>query len=560
MAPKQPNETPVEAFERLRQCFDILKENHTDPWSWHEYLAEEEEEIDLTAELGDVPLDPELEALKPKRISNIDKLKAHLLACVSEMTRASQAADMCYFHMCTKPEDMKPCVVILGTAGDVDEDMLNSGDASPQRMLALLQEKLERAKEEISELQAEVTDLKRRLLSKKLESEERWLNWQAMAMLQEETQMKLHLTTEALNKTPGEKHEVEVAYEKLQTQMVRAARLMSYQGVRALRTSLNAWKKENLFYAFHGFIFILKQEIEERRRDQIEFALRNEVRFLLQEVVNRGLPIERLITEICRMKRQRRELACRILYKHRPYEALEYCLWVWELWQPLRGQLALEKHLEREETRHGYAMQMLQHTSAQIPPMARQLDVLRRHLAEERSAHDITKRDIMTEHSRLVAALCEHLHEHRLQETATLARIFHLTIEEKDERIAILEKEIAEDKHIQSLKSMVVDLESRLRKALDRRKQRPFVANPTSEREAMLKGWKLPHQDLNPGLEMNDIKLNLKMTHSQSARNFVELAREVSHVDGLGSSLTSSPGDKDWRIKEPNATYSAVWR
>ena len=33
----------------------------------------------------------------------------------------------------------------------------------------------------------------------------------------------------------------------------------------------------------------------------------------------------------------------------RPYERLEYLLWIWELWQPLRGALRLEKHLDQTQ-------------------------------------------------------------------------------------------------------------------------------------------------------------------------------------------------------------------
>ena len=36
----------------------------------------------------------------------------------------------------------------------------------------------------------------------------------------------------------------------------------------------------------------------------------------------------------------------------RPYERLEYLLWVWELWQPLRAALRLEKRLETTQVRN----------------------------------------------------------------------------------------------------------------------------------------------------------------------------------------------------------------
>merc|ERR1712187_614722 len=81
------------------------------------------------------------------------------------------------------------------------------------------------------------------------------------------------------------------AYNDLHLRWVRASRMMLHKGRELLRDKvLKSHPKENLFYAFNGFIYILMKEKEERkrreeeaRRDAVEFALRNEVRFLLGE-------------------------------------------------------------------------------------------------------------------------------------------------------------------------------------------------------------------------------------------------------------------------------------
>merc|ERR1712113_784168 len=103
--------------------------------------------------------------LKPKARKNVDRLKQHLLACVSELNRAAQAADLCYFQMCCNPQEMRDCVTIMGTAGDVDADLLlASGDGSPQKLLAALQLKLEQAQDNIANLNKDVSTLRDKLV------------------------------------------------------------------------------------------------------------------------------------------------------------------------------------------------------------------------------------------------------------------------------------------------------------------------------------------------------------------------------------------------------------
>merc|ERR1712032_1222291 len=294
------------------------------------------------------------------------------------------------------------------------------------------------------------------------------------------------------------------ANDKLRGQLLRAARLMIYKGRLDLRIIFKANKKENMFYAFHGFCNILKTEKEERirreneaRRDAIEFALKNEVRFLVGEAEKRTAMVERLVREVCRFKKDRRELACRTLYKRRAYEALEYCLWVWELWQPVRKELVLEKSLEVERFTRAALTQQLSQATMQLQPLMIRIDGLKTDLAHERTAHDISRKTLIDEGSKRIASILEHLRLHRTEEMDLLSRMHGLECVQRDERIAVLERELAEDKHIGALKGMVLDLEGRLRKAVDRRKPKHNVVPPATgmkcsmcQREMIYRSWK----------------------------------------------------------------------
>merc|ERR1712187_237 len=108
------------------------------------------------------------------------------------------------------------------------------------------------------------------------------------------------------------------AYNDLHLRWVRASRMMLHKGRELLRDKvMKSHPKENLFYAFAGFIFILQKEKEERkrreeeaRRDAVEFALRNEVRFLLGENERTYDAVRMLTFEAGRLKQDRRELSC----------------------------------------------------------------------------------------------------------------------------------------------------------------------------------------------------------------------------------------------------------
>jgi hypothetical protein len=575
MAPKGPKESSREAFERLRECFDTLKEKHTDPWCWHEYLQDEPEPED------DGETDPEILALRVKPRGYIDRLKVHLLACIGELSRAAAAADTAYFHMCITPNDMKPCCTILGSSGDIDEDMLADGDASPAKIMAALQRKLDDARDKMAEMEEEIRGLQETLQDTRFESEDRRLALEKMTMKQEETQTRLHLNTTALRNTLDSKAQLQLAYDDLHVRWVRSSKLLLYKGRELLRDkTFKANPRENIFYAFHGFIYILSHERDERkrreeeaRRDAVEFALRNEVRFMMGENMRCREGAMRLTCEVGRLKIDRRELGCRMLYKMRPYEPLEYCLWIWEYWISLRPRLVLEKQLEQTGFQHAAALQQLVHTSSQLPPAAQTIDKLRREVAQACVEKDLARREITISTSVQMAALVEGLQGHRVQEMAVLKRLHELDVEGLKERIAVLEREIAEDKHIQALKGMVVDLEGRLRRALDRRKQRGLVIPPSSTagqkciqcgREELFRQWKvmpafeeptltksLSDSDLLPPLD----ELPAKFPGAVAPWALPQKAPLYSKPEAAENKKIDGSQPRD-----PKPAFSAVWR
>jgi len=500
---KGPKESPTEGFERLKQGFETLKSLHTEPWCWHDYLSPEPDLEEDDSALDD---DPETYNKKPKPRSNVDRVKQHLFETTRELQRTMAAADAAYVHVCTKPEMMRECIIILGSGGDIDEDLLNSsGDASPQKIIGALQAKLDLATERIELLQEEVEELKSKLVESRYQSEDRWQQWQRAAMLKEEALTKLHWASVGLGDYRKREERLKTQYLRLRAEWIRASRLMTYHAVLRVRGTLSQYKKENMFYAFVGFTTVVTQEKEERiraeheaKRDAVEFALRYEGKFLRGEVDRRNESLLRLVNHKNKMHNDRRSLACKMLGKYRPYDSEEYYLWIWELWQDIRCLLRVEKLHEREYCEHAAASQMLIHTSNQIPLLSRLIDVLRRDLALERTEHSLSKRELCATSGKQMATLSEFLTLHRSQEQKTTDKLHLLTCEDKDEKIAILEREICEDKHVVSLRNMVIDLESRLRKALDMRKQRPFLVPPGSgprctstNREILYRGWKV---------------------------------------------------------------------
>lgn len=557
------NETPEEAFERLRQALDVIKTNHYDPWNWHGYLGEDPvDEVDSDEE------DVELLNLKPKARKNIDRLKAHLLTFVQELQSAGHAADMAYYHVSVNPDKMKDCVIILGTSGDVDSDLLLGSDGSPEKVMAALQDKLDKARARIEDLEGQLLDLQQRFADESYRSEVRLNNWTRYAMLAEEAISRLDARSQELNESLERERELQADYHDLYTRHVRASRMMLYKARQGLRDRIFMQnKKENLFYAFQGFMYILQQEKEERirqemeeMRDAVEFALRNEVRYLLGENANTYRCLQMLTEEANRLKNSRRELAKRIIHKQRPFERLEYLKFVWELWLPLRAQLALEKALEREEACRDSIAQQLIHTSSLMLPMTRRCDELQMALMRERIEHDLTRREVTAAGALQLQSLAQRLRDHRLKELYILARIHKLDLEAKEERIAVLEREIAEDKHIQALKGMVVDLESNLRRAMDRRKQRSFVVPPGGGtlcsqcgRENMFRGWK----EGNPlARSASDVELRkMGLGAPQTLGPIIKGPGPLT--EPFPPELPPTLGKNAWPEKQ--ATYSPVW-
>jgi hypothetical protein len=552
MPARKPVETPVESFERLRQCFDSIKENHSDPWCWHEYLNPDPSEKEVKEDDDD----PEGHQLSPVPRSNIERLKSHLLAVVGEFHQASQAADMCYYHMSTSPQSMKECAIILGTSGDVDEEMLASGDASPQKVLSMMQEKLTQAKEQMEKMEAEINQLKERLADKKIESDRNWRMWQTAQMNGEEAMLRLNDLSEKYMEEMDIKRQNAEAYQVLLNKHTRCDRLMKYQGRQIMSVTFKANKKENLFYAFVGFVYVLTEQKAERerreaeaRRDAVEFSLKNEVKFLISEIDRRQEAVQSLSEQTGRLKHDRRSLAGRIIQKMRKYEPLEYCLWVWELWQSVRATKAMvfEKELQREKAAHLAAAQQLVQTAKQVPLMAKRMDILKRQMVEEKTEADLVKRNVTVGYANIIASMWERMFQQRLAETRTLERMHVLDCEAKDERIAVLERDIAEDKHIQALKGMVVDLETRLKKALDRRKQRGLVVPPGKGMKCTMCSREVLHR-------------NWKDFPTPKVPNFTPR----SPLGQSQSDIDLSDGAKNWRVglgtKYGEAAFSAVWR
>jgi len=564
---KRRKETPKEAFESLRQAFDVIKEKHTDPWNWHEYLIDDEEpDSDADAD------DTEMSMLDPNKRPAIERLKGHLLAMVAEMNRTAQLADTAYFHMCTGPDEMKDCVMVLGTAGDIDETLLASGNASPQKLMAALQQKLEDAKDEITFLNTEIASLKDQLCESRFTADQRWMRWQETKMLQCETLTRLSDTKVELDRTLDDMGRLKGDYRDLYLRFLRASRLMIYKGRQMLRdTVFKQNKHENLFWAFEGLKAVIQGEKEERvlrqreaERDGVEFALRNEVEFMLREKDRHAGAVEKLTVERGLLKKDRRAMACRLLRRNRrPMETLEYCLWVWELWMPLRAGLRLEKLLETERAKHAATSQQLVQTASMAPYLVETIDGLRIQVETEKIAHDTSRRVLTLRAVEQIASNTERLRIHRRLEQAVLHRIHRVDVEGKEERIAVLEREIAEDKHIHALKGMVVDLECNLRRALDRRKVKGLIAQPGQG----TKCTQCQRSKLFDGLRGMAPPPQSPLQHSHSARSLGEKYPEKPPPGSLtpAKDLGLFQGVRAWPVppeppaeKEP--TYTALWR
>merc|ERR1719333_522654 len=196
--------------------------------------------------------------------------------------------------------------------------MLASGDASPQKIMAMMQDKITAAKETIGKLEDEVNELKERLTNKKAECDDYWRRWQSAQMNGEEAMLRLNNVSIQYNEEMEVKRQNAAAYQVLENKHTRCDRLMKYQGREVMKVTFKANKKENLFYAFVGFVYVLTEQKAERerkeqeaRRDAIEFSLKNEVRFLIAEIDRRQIAIQGLAEQMIRLKADRRALGMR---------------------------------------------------------------------------------------------------------------------------------------------------------------------------------------------------------------------------------------------------------
>jgi len=234
-----------------------------------------------------------------------------------------------------------------------------------------------------------------------------------------------------------------------------------------------------------------------------------------------------------RLKTDRTALGFRIIHKMRKYEDLEYCLWVWEMWQQVKntGVLVLEKETAYAKAQRASEQQQMIQTAKQIPMMARRMDILKRQMCEEKTSADLHVRSMTVEYAGIIVVMWEKMFNQRKNEIHTLGRLHILDVEAKDERIAVLERDIAEDKHIQSLKGMVVDLECRLKKALDRRKPKGMIIPPAKGVKCMMCSREIMHR-------------NWKDFPTPKVASFSPAASPMAHSQ---SDVDLSDGAKNWR-------------
>jgi len=547
-----PPETPLESFMWLREVFEGLKENYIDAWVWHEYLGDDVDEAEAERDLDALGMDPEERALVPKARSHASRLKAHLLSCCAELNRTAQAADLCYFHMCATPQEMRPCVAALGSAGDIDADtLLGSDDVSPEKLLAILQDKLKATQEELADRMEEIEGLKIDLAAALKLADDNWMAWQTAQMDCEEAYTRLNAYHTQLEDARDREAKLVGKLQVWQRKWKQAADKMIPQGALILRDKVLFKNDTDLqSVVFRAFIDTLYRDRQERlwkeymeQRDKTEKAMKDEIKFCLAELPRRSAIAGPLVQEIGRLKQDRRALARRLMQKNRPRETAEYLLWVWELWQPVRARLVLEKKLERERDLHSQAAQLLTQTAVQLEPMQQRIDVLCRDLAVERHSRDIDRRCLVIEGATRAVKLQEYFLEQRTEELEVMQRIHTIDLESRSDKIAVLEREIAEDKHVKALKSMVIMLESRLRSELDTRRLRaplPGGVGPKClqcQREVLLRNWKEKGK-----LQLPPWTSNLKSSVGRSD--------SVPALPGLGVTLEGEEGTVTWDMEK----------
>lgn len=495
---------PKEAFRMLRQAFDNVKSSYTDPWTWHEYL-EEDVESDDEEEVEDLGIDPEVKALLPKARSHQERLKSHLLACGAELGRAAQAADKCYFHISLSPDKLRDCILILGSSGEIDaEDLLNGGGGTgPEALLGILQNKLEAAKHEIEVLTTERDELQEQLEFYIERSELYWKEWQMAAVTREEGIMRMDTMTKDRDFHVDRGLRLEKTVEELQQQLFEAIEAKRQRTLKMLRDIFGMQQENLISEMFQFFKAQMQKERQERLQREreasshlVEGALRTELKRVMEELPQRNDELGFVVHEISRLKIDRKQLAQRILSKYRPLERLDYLYSCFQAWLPFRNELRLEKLLEREETvRRGYE-QLHHQTTEQAVLAAERVNELEIDLVAERAERDTDRRNIVACGAARTAVLLERVQAHRDEELQMLERLRNIDISERDEKISVLERDIAEDTHVKALKRMIVDLEGRVHAYEVQKAMKPKLVDPGTgpkcmgcSRETLFKSW-----------------------------------------------------------------------
>merc|ERR1719162_1026193 len=157
--------------------------------------------------------------------------------------------------------------------------------------------------------------LKDRMTDKQAQADNYWRKWQSSQLNGEEAMLRLHFLWESMNEEMDIKKKNAAAYEVLENKQTRSSRLMTMQGKEKMKVTFKANNKENLFYAFVGFVYILSEQKAERerkeqeaRRDAVEFSLKSEVKFLISEIDRRQESVQSLAEQTQRLKHDRRLL------------------------------------------------------------------------------------------------------------------------------------------------------------------------------------------------------------------------------------------------------------
>merc|ERR1712048_1368609 len=110
--------------------------------------------------------------------------------------------------------------------GGVDEELLNeSGDASPQKIIAALQGRLDQAHRKAQQLEEALQDARMQLFESRQCEKLRWKQWQTSQMAAEEATTRLVATMESLQASQGRERRLQAEVDMQRNQLVRAGHL-----------------------------------------------------------------------------------------------------------------------------------------------------------------------------------------------------------------------------------------------------------------------------------------------------------------------------------------------